>query len=153
MKAGSGSGSGSPGVSPVELSDCLEHLLHFVLQSTINGTLDFNLGLSADFCSTLLKHDDFDHPFHHQNLPASTSKLNCIFLFLWVTNFLYYHNCSNFFSCSWVLEFRSSNCRSMSLEYLIFQRVFFFLGGLIHRKYFTQSNFINRLLFNCNEMG
>ncbi|KMT15807.1 hypothetical protein BVRB_3g057820 isoform A [Beta vulgaris subsp. vulgaris] len=69
VKAGSGSGSGSPGVSPVELSDCLEHLLHFVLQSSINGTLDFNLGLSADFCSTLLKQDDFDH----QNLPTSTN--------------------------------------------------------------------------------
>ncbi|KNA11423.1 hypothetical protein SOVF_135400 isoform B [Spinacia oleracea] len=59
----------SPGVSAVQLNDCLEDLLNFVLQSSINGTLDFNLALSADFCSGLLKHDDH----HHHNITSPTS--------------------------------------------------------------------------------
>ncbi|CAO2821798.1 unnamed protein product [Amaranthus hypochondriacus] len=52
---------GSPGVSPVQLNNCLHDLLKFVLQSSVNGTLGFNLNLSADFCSGLLKHDDIDY--------------------------------------------------------------------------------------------
>ncbi|XP_021752381.1 uncharacterized protein LOC110717901 isoform X1 [Chenopodium quinoa] len=66
----------SPGVSPVQLSDCLEDLLKFILQSSINGTLAFNLGLSPDFCSGLLNNDhynneDVNHPSHLQISPSS----------------------------------------------------------------------------------
>lgn len=51
----------SPGVSPVQLSDCLEHLLKFVLESAVNDTLAYNLGLSTNFCSALLQHHDDRH--------------------------------------------------------------------------------------------
>lgn len=68
----------SPGVSAVQLNDCLEDLLNFVLQSSINGTLDFNLALSADFCSGLLKHDDH----HHHNITSPTSNGKFIPVFL-----------------------------------------------------------------------
>uniref|UniRef100_A0A803M5V6 ASCH domain-containing protein n=1 Tax=Chenopodium quinoa TaxID=63459 RepID=A0A803M5V6_CHEQI len=61
----------SPGVSPVQLNDCLEDLLKFILQSSINGTLGFNLGLSPDFCSGLLNHDD--HNAEHVNHPFPSS--------------------------------------------------------------------------------
>lgn len=50
----------SPGLSPVELEDCLEELLKFTLQSHINGTLDVDhdLGFPTDFSSHLLNHND-----------------------------------------------------------------------------------------------
>ncbi|KAL2920910.1 maturase K [Bienertia sinuspersici] len=60
--------SNSPGVAPIQLSQCLEDLLKLVLQSSANGTLEFNLGLSSNFCSSLLKCDDHTH---HQLPPTS----------------------------------------------------------------------------------
>ncbi|KAH9606895.1 hypothetical protein KSS87_019729 [Heliosperma pusillum] len=53
--------SGSPGINPVKLSDCIEQLLQFILQAFINGTLDFDLSLSTNFCATLLN----PNPDHH----------------------------------------------------------------------------------------
>ncbi|KAL9233178.1 hypothetical protein vseg_008208 [Gypsophila vaccaria] len=51
----------SPGVSPVKLNDCIiQHLLNFILHSSINNSLGFDLGLSLDFSDDLLKHHD-DH--------------------------------------------------------------------------------------------
>ncbi|XP_022145804.1 uncharacterized protein LOC111015172 isoform X7 [Momordica charantia] len=50
----------SPGASPVELGDCIEELLKFTLQSHIDGTLEHDLRLSANFCSQLL-YDDTPH--------------------------------------------------------------------------------------------
>ncbi|XP_022992292.1 uncharacterized protein LOC111488653 isoform X4 [Cucurbita maxima] len=41
----------------IKVEDCVQELLKFVLQSSINGTLDFDLGLSSTFCAGLLKHD------------------------------------------------------------------------------------------------
>lgn len=35
----------------------MQELLKFVLHSSSNGTLDFDLGLCSAFCSGLLKHD------------------------------------------------------------------------------------------------
>ncbi|XP_008460027.1 uncharacterized protein LOC103498964 isoform X3 [Cucumis melo] len=48
---------GSPSPIMIKLEDCVQELLKFVLQSSTNGTLDFDLGLSTAFCSVLLKHD------------------------------------------------------------------------------------------------
>ncbi|KAI3889010.1 hypothetical protein MKX03_012443 [Papaver bracteatum] len=52
--------SSSPKASTVvELTeDYLEQLLKFTLLSSINETLEINLGLSKQYCSHLLKHDD-----------------------------------------------------------------------------------------------
>lgn len=47
----------SPGKPPVQVRDCIEELLKFTLESSINETLGFDLGLSKDYCSNLLKHD------------------------------------------------------------------------------------------------
>lgn len=52
----------------IKVEDCVQELLEFVLQSSINGTLDFDLGLSTAFCSGLLKHDPSSNP-----LPDSTA--------------------------------------------------------------------------------
>ncbi|XP_011656730.1 uncharacterized protein LOC101215607 isoform X2 [Cucumis sativus] len=41
----------------IKLEDCVQELLKFVLQSSTNGTPDFDLGLSSAFCSSLFKHD------------------------------------------------------------------------------------------------
>ncbi|PIA45110.1 hypothetical protein AQUCO_01700566v1 [Aquilegia coerulea] len=49
--------SSSPGVSPVVISDCIEHLLHFTLSSSIDETLEIDLGLSKEYCSNLLIND------------------------------------------------------------------------------------------------
>ncbi|XP_042490256.1 uncharacterized protein LOC122070196 isoform X2 [Macadamia integrifolia] len=50
----------SPGVSPIELSDCIEELLRFTLSSYVNETLEFDLGLSKEYCTDLLKDDNAD---------------------------------------------------------------------------------------------
>ncbi|XP_065866811.1 uncharacterized protein [Euphorbia lathyris] len=47
----------SPGRRPVELRDCIEELLNFTLRSHFNQSLGFDLGLSQQFCSYLLQHD------------------------------------------------------------------------------------------------
>uniref|UniRef100_A0A2N9J3V0 ASCH domain-containing protein n=1 Tax=Fagus sylvatica TaxID=28930 RepID=A0A2N9J3V0_FAGSY len=41
----------------LRLSDCMEELVKFTLESHINETLEFDPGLSKSFCSDLLKHD------------------------------------------------------------------------------------------------
>ncbi|KAF5188788.1 Rna-binding asch domain protein [Thalictrum thalictroides] len=51
------SSSSSPGVSPVIISNCIEHLLHFTLSSSIDETLEFDLGLTNEYCSNLLIND------------------------------------------------------------------------------------------------
>lgn len=52
----------SPGTEAVELRDFLEELLKFTLQSHVSQTLglDFDLGLSTDYCSALLEVDGND---------------------------------------------------------------------------------------------
>lgn len=45
----------SPGVSPVQLKDCIEELLKFTLVSSIQGKL--RTGLSSDYCAHLLRDD------------------------------------------------------------------------------------------------
>ncbi|KAK6914524.1 ASCH domain [Dillenia turbinata] len=41
----------------VEMGELVEELLKFTLTSSIDGTLDFDLGLSKDYCSNLLTED------------------------------------------------------------------------------------------------
>ncbi|KAK9288552.1 hypothetical protein L1049_017011 [Liquidambar formosana] len=50
----------SPGLPPVQLRECIEELLKFTLTSSINETLEIDLGLSKDYCSNLLKDDPHD---------------------------------------------------------------------------------------------
>ncbi|KAF8393758.1 hypothetical protein HHK36_019956 [Tetracentron sinense] len=54
----------SPGVSPVLLDNCIEELLKLTLASSIDGTLEIDLGLSKEYCSDLLKHDLDGHDFN-----------------------------------------------------------------------------------------
>ncbi|KAF3953089.1 hypothetical protein CMV_021431 [Castanea mollissima] len=42
-------------MSPVNLRECMEEVVKYTLESHINGTLEFDLGLSNSFCSDLLK--------------------------------------------------------------------------------------------------
>ncbi|KAF7805333.1 protein SHORT-ROOT-like [Senna tora] len=51
----------SPGTWPVDLRDCIDQLLKFVLESHANQTLEFDLGLPRDYCYHLLAHDFGDH--------------------------------------------------------------------------------------------
>ncbi|XP_022145214.1 uncharacterized protein LOC111014716 isoform X3 [Momordica charantia] len=51
---------------PIPMKDCVAELLMFILQSSIKGTLDFDLGLSGGFCSALLQHDpSTSNPLSH----------------------------------------------------------------------------------------
>ncbi|GKV29172.1 hypothetical protein SLEP1_g38121 [Rubroshorea leprosula] len=50
----------SPRTDPVGLRDSVEELVKFTLHSHINGTLEFDLGLSKDFCFSLLKDESSD---------------------------------------------------------------------------------------------
>ncbi|GMN64237.1 hypothetical protein TIFTF001_033313 [Ficus carica] len=58
-------------MSPVNLGSCTEELLKLTLQCRTSETLEFDLGLSKDFCSLLLKLDPSHDPF-----PASHSTGN-----------------------------------------------------------------------------
>ncbi|KAL4632248.1 hypothetical protein ACB092_04G036800 [Castanea dentata] len=42
-------------MSPVNLRECMEEVVKYTLECHINGTLEFDLGLSNSFCSDLLK--------------------------------------------------------------------------------------------------
>ncbi|EXB23147.1 hypothetical protein L484_016164 [Morus notabilis] len=55
-------------MSTVNLRNCTEELLKYTIQSRISETLEFDIGLSEDFCSRLLNSDPCDDPF-----PASHS--------------------------------------------------------------------------------
>lgn len=46
----------------VNLADTLEELLNITLQSFVNGTLEFDLGLPKDFCSQLLQPEPEPEP-------------------------------------------------------------------------------------------
>ncbi|KAI3470331.1 hypothetical protein Pfo_026994 [Paulownia fortunei] len=54
----------SPGVSPVQLKDCIEELLEFTLRSSIQGKL--HTGLSNEYCANLLR-DDPSNPLATSN--------------------------------------------------------------------------------------
>ncbi|XP_057498443.1 uncharacterized protein LOC130782968 isoform X2 [Actinidia eriantha] len=47
----------SPGVSPVQIKEYMEEFVKFTLGSSIDETLGFDMGLSKDYCSNLLKDD------------------------------------------------------------------------------------------------
>ncbi|XP_010242737.1 PREDICTED: uncharacterized protein LOC104587010 isoform X4 [Nelumbo nucifera] len=53
----------SPGVSLVQLADCIEQLLKFILSSCVDRTLEIDLGLSEEYCSNLLRADPSDGNF------------------------------------------------------------------------------------------
>ncbi|KAK3414473.1 hypothetical protein EUGRSUZ_H00340 [Eucalyptus grandis] len=63
-----------PATGQVELGHCIDELLRFTLQSHVDGTLDvaFDLGLSAEFCSALLRDDPHDHP---SSSPSPSSEI------------------------------------------------------------------------------
>ena len=50
----------------------IEELLKFTLESHINQTLEFNLGLSKDFCINLLEEDPNDMLCHSTPTPTPT---------------------------------------------------------------------------------
>ncbi|XP_043696941.1 uncharacterized protein LOC122647646 isoform X2 [Telopea speciosissima] len=50
----------SRGVSPLQLSHCIEELLRFTLSSYVNETLEFDLGMSKEYCTDLLRADHCD---------------------------------------------------------------------------------------------
>ncbi|WRX21122.1 hypothetical protein QQP08_013609 [Theobroma cacao] len=50
----------SPGTNPVDLRNCVEELVKFTLHSQMNGTLEWDIGLSQEFCSSLLDHHSAD---------------------------------------------------------------------------------------------
>ncbi|PON63555.1 ASCH domain containing protein [Parasponia andersonii] len=54
-------------MSAVNLKNCTEELLKFTLQSCVNETLEFDIGLSNDFCAHLLKPDPFPSAQSHEN--------------------------------------------------------------------------------------
>uniref|UniRef100_M1CK34 ProFAR isomerase associated family protein n=1 Tax=Solanum tuberosum TaxID=4113 RepID=M1CK34_SOLTU len=59
----------SPGFgASLQLKDCIEELLRFTLVSSIDGTLEIDLGLSKDYCSTLLQEDPSDPFFNPTGL-------------------------------------------------------------------------------------
>ncbi|XP_059632424.1 uncharacterized protein LOC132275059 [Cornus florida] len=47
----------SPGVSPVQVKECIEEVLNFTLASSIDENLGIDIGLSKEYCSNLLKND------------------------------------------------------------------------------------------------
>ncbi|OVA03043.1 ASCH domain [Macleaya cordata] len=63
----------SPGSSPVQLADCLDDLLKFIISSSIEETLEIDLGLSKEYCSDLLKVDiensNFDDSDNSRGIP------------------------------------------------------------------------------------
>lgn len=61
----------SPEFSPVQLSSCIDDLVKFVLQCSINGV---DLGLSDEFCSGLLRDEDevVDDGVQSSNSQSST---------------------------------------------------------------------------------
>ncbi|XP_022857963.1 uncharacterized protein LOC111378916 isoform X3 [Olea europaea var. sylvestris] len=61
----------SPGVSEPQFKDCIEELIKFTLLSSIKGKL--NIGLSAEYCVSLLK-DDLSNPFPTQNNENRTTE-------------------------------------------------------------------------------
>ncbi|XP_051133483.1 uncharacterized protein LOC127253092 isoform X2 [Andrographis paniculata] len=48
----------SPGISPLQLEDCMEELLKFTLLSSIHGKI--HTGLSNEYCANLLREDPSD---------------------------------------------------------------------------------------------
>ncbi|XP_020253019.1 uncharacterized protein LOC109830224 isoform X2 [Asparagus officinalis] len=59
----------SPGISPVNLSDCIEDLLHFTLSTYLQVPPLLDLGFSKDYCSRLLQLDEAD--------PISSANRDC----------------------------------------------------------------------------
>ena len=55
-------GPPSPARPPVDLANCVEELVKYTLYSSVNGTLEIDLGLSKDYCSALLKDDHLTDP-------------------------------------------------------------------------------------------
>ncbi|XP_028780090.1 uncharacterized protein LOC114736435 isoform X2 [Neltuma alba] len=50
----------SPATGQVDLRDCIDQLLKFVLESHIDKTLELDIGLSRDYCCNLLREDSRD---------------------------------------------------------------------------------------------
>ncbi|GAV90609.1 ASCH domain-containing protein [Cephalotus follicularis] len=52
----------SPGSNPVEVRECIEEMLKQTLESHLKGSLEIDIGLSKQFCSTLLQNHSVSHP-------------------------------------------------------------------------------------------
>uniref|UniRef100_A0A3N7F7W0 ASCH domain-containing protein n=1 Tax=Populus trichocarpa TaxID=3694 RepID=A0A3N7F7W0_POPTR len=59
----------------------IEELLKFTLESHINQTLEFNLGLSKDFCINLLEEDPNDMLCHSTPTPTPTDSFDGVALY------------------------------------------------------------------------
>ncbi|XP_059654866.1 uncharacterized protein LOC132301771 isoform X2 [Cornus florida] len=64
----------SPGVSPVQLKECIEEVLNFTLASSIDETLGFDIGLSNEYCSNLLKNDPANPNCNHTDFSGGVSQ-------------------------------------------------------------------------------
>ncbi|OMO90292.1 hypothetical protein CCACVL1_07418 [Corchorus capsularis] len=55
----------SPVTNPVDLKKCieLEELVKFTPQSHVNGTLEWDIGLSEEFCPSLINHQSSEPIF------------------------------------------------------------------------------------------
>ena len=87
-------------MSPVNLKDCMEEVVRYTLESHINETLEFDLGLSKSFCSDLLKLDPND---------PNTTTTSGNYLITSSSSSLIYGSCSS------LLEFRA-NCESKHVQ-------------------------------------
>ena len=87
-------------MSPVNLKDCMEEVVKYTLESHINETLEFDLGLSKSFCSDLLKLDPND---------PNTTTTSGNYLITSSSSSLIYGSCSS------LLEFRA-NCESKHVQ-------------------------------------
>ncbi|XP_059654769.1 uncharacterized protein LOC132301528 isoform X3 [Cornus florida] len=64
----------SPGLSPVQLKECIEEVLNFTLASLIDETLGFDIGLSKEYCSNLLKNDPANPNCNHTDFSGGVSQ-------------------------------------------------------------------------------
>ena len=77
-------------MSPVNLRECMEEVVKYTLESHINGTLEFDLGLSNSFCSDLLKLDPNTTTMSGTHLMNSTLFFFFFFLMYLVPDWFFF---------------------------------------------------------------
>ncbi|OMO90288.1 hypothetical protein CCACVL1_07414 [Corchorus capsularis] len=60
----------SPGTNPVDLKNCIEEFVKFTLQSHVNGTVEWDIGLSKEFCFSLINHQSSEPIFPNAYSPG-----------------------------------------------------------------------------------
>uniref|UniRef100_A0A9I9DRA0 ASCH domain-containing protein n=1 Tax=Cucumis melo TaxID=3656 RepID=A0A9I9DRA0_CUCME len=135
---------GSPSPIMIKLEDCVQELLKFVLQSSTNGTLDFDLGLSTAFCSVLLKHD----PSTSNPLPDSKAGVPPYPLYERLTLALWESLCSGTFCPMYEKMSMKNGESSLKQKEEIWLKLIMDKGSEMVQ-YLIRSNFscVKRLLF------